>query len=155
MNIRRKFFGLTILFVVMAALPLSAKKYVGVIQAPVQKESATCLPATNSNQLTINNVRAYIETNGTMWFKEIAQYEVPRGSGKTSMFAAALWIGGRDVSGQLKLAAVRFRQNGDDYWTGPLTVEGASINQQTCSKYDKHFKITRAEVEAHIAAPFR
>lgn len=152
MNIRRKFFGLTILFVVMAALPLSAKKYVGVIQAPVQKESATCLPATNSNQLTINNVRAYIETNGTMWFKEIAQYEVPRGSGKTSMFAAALWIGGRDVSGQLKLAAVRFRQNGDDYWTGPLTVEGASINQQTCSKYDKHFKITRAEVEAHIAA---
>lgn len=75
------------------------------------KESATCLPATNSNQLTINNVRAYVETNGTMWFKEIAQYEVPRGSGKTSMFAAALWIGGRDVSGQLRLAAVRFRQN--------------------------------------------
>jgi len=152
MNIKRKFFVLTILFVVMATLPLSAKKYVGTIQAPVQKESATCLPATNSNQLTINNVRAYIETNGTMWFKEIAQYEVPRGSGKTPMFAAALWIGGQDVSGQLKLAAVRFRQNGDDYWTGPLTVEGASISQQTCSKYDKHFKITRAEVEAHIAA---
>ncbi|HNX20776.1 MAG TPA: hypothetical protein PKG88_00275 [Bacteroidales bacterium] len=152
MNNKNKILVLITLLVLLSAPSLFARKYVGTIQAPVQKESATCLPATNSNQLTINNVRAYVETNGTMWFKEIAQYEVPRGSGKTSMFAAALWIGGRDVSGQLRLAAVRFRQNGDDYWTGPLTIEGASINQQTCSKYDKHFKITRAEVEAHIAA---
>lgn len=152
MNNKNKILVLITLLVLLVSNSLYAKKYVGTIQAPVQKESATCLPATNSNQLTINNVRAYIETNGTMWFKEIAQYEVPRGSQKTSMFAAALWIGGRDVSGQLRLAAVRFRQVGDDYWTGPLTVEGASINQQTCSKYDKHFKITRAEVEAHIAA---
>jgi hypothetical protein len=152
MNNKNKILVLITLLVIIVSPSLFAKKYVGTIQAPVQKESATCLPATNSNQLTINNVRAYVETNGTMWFKEIAQYEVPRGSGKTSMFAAALWIGGRDVSQQLRLAAVRFRQIGDDYWTGPLTIEGASINQQTCSKYDKHFKITRAEVEAHIAA---
>lgn len=152
MNNKNKILVLITLLVLLVSNSLFAKKYVGTIQAPVQKESATCLPATNSNQLTINNVRAYVETNGTMWFKEIAQYEVPRGSSKTSMFAAALWIGGRDVSGQLRLAAVRFRQVGDDYWTGPLTIEGASINQQTCSKYDKHFKITRAEVEAHISA---
>ena len=152
MNNKNKILVLITLLLLLVSNSLFARKYVGTIQAPVQKESATCLPATNSNQITINNVRAYIETNGTMWFKEIAQYEVPRGSQKTSMFAAALWIGGRDVSGQLRLAAVTFRQRGDDYWTGPLTVEGASINQQTCSKYDKHFKITRAEVEAHIAA---
>lgn len=152
MNNKNKILVLITLLVLLVSNSLFAKKYVGTIQAPVQKESATCLPATNSNQITINNVRAYVETNGTMWFKEIAQYEVPRGSSKTSMFAAALWIGGRDVSGQLRLAAVRFRQVGDDYWTGPLTIEGASINQQTCSKYDKHFKITRAEVEAHISA---
>jgi hypothetical protein len=152
MNNKNKILVLITLLVIIVSPSLFAKKFVGTIQAPVQKESATCLPATNSNQLTINNVRAYVETNGTMWFKEIAQYEVPRGTGKTSMFAAALWIGGRDVSQQLRLAAVTFRQRGDDYWTGPLTVEGASVNQQTCSKYDKHFKITRAEVEAHIAA---
>ena len=115
------------------------------------RAASTCLPATNSNQLTINNVRAYLETNGTMWFNEIAQYEVPIGSGKTSMFAAALWIGGLDVNQQLKLAAVRFRQKGDDFWTGPLTLNGASVSQATCSAYDKHYKITRAEVEEHIA----
>ena len=115
-------------------------------------KAAACLPATNSNELTINNVRAYLETNGTMWFKEIARYEIPKGSGKTSMFAAALWIGGLDVNKQLKLAAVRFRQVGDDFWTGPLTLTGASVDQVTCKEYDKHFKITRAEVEAHRGA---
>ena len=153
MNKRSKIIVLLTLFVLVAANATYARKWVGTVHAPMQKdESATCLPATNSNELTINNVRAYVETNGTMWFKEIAQYEVPRGSGKTSMFAAALWIGGRDVSGQLRLAAVRFRQVGDDFWTGPLTVDGASTLQNVCSYYDKHYKVTRAEVEAHIAA---
>ena len=71
-------------------------------KAQAKASSAKCLSATNSNELTINNVRAYIETNGTMWNKEIAEYEVPKGSGKSSMFAAALWIGGLDDNNQLK-----------------------------------------------------
>ncbi|MBO4654056.1 MAG: hypothetical protein J5644_00740 [Bacteroidales bacterium] len=138
---------------VLASGTLSAEKYRGSTAVPkrVQTRAAsTCLPATNSNELTINNVRAYLETNGTMWFEEIAQYEVPYGSGKTSMFAAALWIGGKDINDILKLAAVRFRQIGDDFWTGPLTLAGASVTQETCAAYDKHYKITRAEVENHI-----
>ena len=137
----------------MASGSLHAEKYRGGSAVPrVQTRAAsTCLPAANSNELIVNNVRAYLETNGTMWFEEIAQYEVPYGSGKTSMFAAALWIGGKDINDQLKLAAVRFRQRGDDFWTGPLTLNGASVTQQTCSDYDKFYKITRAEVENHIA----
>ncbi|MCQ2279247.1 MAG: hypothetical protein MJZ49_00395 [Bacteroidales bacterium] len=138
----------------LATGTLHAEKYrgaVAVTKGAQTRAASTCLPATNSNELTVNNVRAYLETNGTMWFEEIAQYEVPYGSGKTSMFAAALWIGGKDVNDQLKLAAVRFRQRGDDFWTGPLTLNGASVTQETCAAYDKHFKITRAEVEAHKA----
>lgn len=137
----------------MITSALHAEKFKGVMSVPrseTPRAGSTCLPATNSNELTINNVRAYIETNGTMWFHEIAQYEVPVGSGKTSMFAAALWIGGMDVNNQLKLAAVRFRQRGDDFWTGPLTVNGAAVSQDVCRAYDKHFKITREEVENHI-----
>ena len=87
-----------------------------------------------------------------MWFKEVAEYEVPRGSGKTSMFCAALWIGGHDANGQLHLAAVRFRQVGDDFWPGPLKITGASTTQSMCIKFDKHFKITRAEVDEHISS---
>ncbi len=132
---------------------VQAERWVGDPKKRAQAKagSAKCLSATNSNELTINNVRAYIETNGTMWNKEIAQYEVPKGSGKSSMFAAALWIGGMDDNNQLKLAAVRFRQNGDDFWTGPLSVDGlAQIAQEDCAAWDKMFKMTRAEVDAHI-----
>ncbi|NLN74524.1 MAG: T9SS C-terminal target domain-containing protein [Bacteroidales bacterium] len=116
-------------------------------------KAAFCLPATGSSDLDINNVRTRINTGGDMWWDfEVAQYEVPKGSRKHSMFSASLWIGGLDVNGQLKLAALRYRQVGNDYWTGPLTIDGnASIDQATCKKYDRHWKITRAQVEKFIA----
>ncbi|MBO4654227.1 MAG: hypothetical protein J5644_01625 [Bacteroidales bacterium] len=132
---------------------VQAERWVGDPKKKAQAKagSAKCLSATNSNELTINNVRAYIETNGTMWNKELAEYEVPKGSGKSSMFAAALWIGGYDDNHQLKVAAVRFRQRGDDFWTGPLSVDGlAQIAQEDCAAWDKMFKMTRAEVDEHI-----
>ncbi len=147
-----KIFCLMLLLVCMAFSSVHAEKSKGAQRVSTPKaESATCLPASGSNELTINNVRAYLETGGTMWFKELAEYEIPLGSGKTSMFCAALWIGGRDANGQLKLAAVRFRQVGNDYWTGPLKISGAGTTQSMCIKFDKHFKITRSEVDQHIA----
>ena len=148
----RQIFCLTLLMVLVMSGTLRAEKVKGVVRSSSspKAESATCLPASSSNELTVNNVRAYIETGGTMWFKEVAEYEVPRGSGKTSMFCAALWIGGLDSNGQLKLAAVRFRQVGEDYWTGPLKLVGAGTTKDMCIKFDKHFKITRAEVDEHI-----
>jgi len=148
-----KILCLTLLMVCMVFTSLHAEKLKGERRpsSSPKAESATCLPASGSNELAVNNVRAYIETGGTMWFKELAEYEVPAGSGKTSMFCAALWIGGYDANDVLKLAAVRFRQVGNDYWTGPLKVTGASTTQSMCIKFDKHFKITRAEVDQHIS----
>lgn len=149
-----KIFCLTLLMVCTLCSTVQAEKVKGVVRksSSPKAESATCLPASNSNELSVNNVRAYIETGGTMWFKEVAEYEVPKGSGKTSMFSAALWIGGLDANGQLKLAAVRFRQRGDDYWTGPLKITGAGTTQSECIKFDKLFKISRAEVDEHISS---
>ena len=41
-----------------------------------------------------------------MWWdlQGTSKYEVPKGSGKTSAFAAALWLAGIDINGQLKCA---------------------------------------------------
>ena len=118
-----------------------------------QPKVAFCVPASGSSELNLNNVRARINTGGDMWWDfETSKYEIPKGSRKTSMFSASLWIGGLDVNGQLKLAALRYRQVGNDYWTGPLTIDGtAAIDQATCAMYDKHWKITRADVEQFIA----
>ena len=71
-----------------------------------QTKAALCKPATGSTDLDLNNVRARINTGGDMWWDFTkAQYEIPKGSRKTSSFACALWIGGLDVNKQLKLAA--------------------------------------------------
>lgn len=123
--------------------------------------AAGCLPGAGFKYLEINNVRVRINTGGDMWWDfEVAQYEIPKGSKKTSMFAAALWIGGIDVNDQLKLAALRFRQSptsgspgsGNDFWPGPLTIDGtAAIAEETCSEYDELFPITRAEIDEYLA----
>ena len=122
--------------------------------ASTLKSTATgCLPGANYKYLELNNVRARINTGGDMWWDfESAQYEIPKGSKKMSMFSAALWIGGKDANGQLKLAAHRYRQVGVDYFPGPLTIDSkASIDETTCAAYDKMFYITRSEVNDFIA----
>ena len=110
--------------------------------------AAGCAVANASRDLDLNNVRALIQTGGDMWWDfKTAKYEVPVGSGKHSMYAGSLWIGGLDVNGQLKLAAQRFRARGNDYWPGPLNTETIDIDAPTCTKYDQHFVTTRAEVD--------
>ena len=45
----------------------------------------------------------HMETDGS-W--KIAEYEIPKGSGKTSMFSFSLWIGGIDLNNNLKLCCL-------------------------------------------------
>jgi len=80
-----------------------------------------------------------------------SKYYIPANGSATSLFAGSLWIAGVDVNNQLKCAAVRFRQDGNDFWTGPLTIKDASIDDVTCAAWDQIFKITRAEVDEFLA----
>jgi hypothetical protein len=117
-------------------------------------KAAGCAAGAAFADLNLNNVRARINTGGDMWWDllDVARYFIPKNSLKTSMFSASLWIGGLDVNGQLKLAAQRYRGNGNDYWPGPLSIDGtASVDPETCTKYDKHFKITRSEIDQFVA----
>ncbi len=117
--------------------------------------SAGCAPPQGSAIMDLNNVRTIVYTGGDMWQNfgaAQALYEVPSGSGKHSLFSGSLWMGGTDVNGQLKLAAMRFRQDGNDFWPGPLTTDGAaSITPDQCAKWDKQHFITRAEVNEFVA----
>jgi len=117
--------------------------------------AAGCTPSSSFEWLDINNVRTRINSGGDMWWDLPAgtgsKYFIPANGSATSLFAGSLWIAGVDVNNQLKCAALRFRQVGNDYYTGPLTVDGmASITPETCAKWDKIFKITRAEVDEFL-----
>ncbi|MBA3900289.1 MAG: T9SS C-terminal target domain-containing protein, partial [Bacteroidetes bacterium] len=114
--------------------------------------AAGCAAANASTDLELNNVRAIIHTGGDFWMNRnaspsVAGYEVPKNSKKFSIFAGALWMGGVDVNGQLKLAAQRFRSQGNDFWPGPLNTQTVEIDAATCAKYDKHFVSERSAVE--------
>ncbi len=136
-------------------------------------KSAGCAPATQKYILEFNDVSALLEMGGVLFMdrqKNVAGYEVPKGGGVRAIFAAALWMGGKDENGQLKLAAVTFRSNGNDFWGGPLTVTTpypanvnydpsspvgdntirpygpAEISAEQCAKYDKFFPMNKASV---------
>ncbi len=126
-------------------------------QTNLKATAAGCSPSGAFGFLDVNNIRARINTGGDMWWNfDRSEYYVPATTQQTSMFSAALWIGGLDVNGQLKLAAQRYRQGPDfnggvDYWPGPISRIDASVDEETCAEYDKLFKITRAEVDAFVA----
>ena len=115
--------------------------------------AAACAPATGLRDLEWNNVRALIETGGSLWQDRAtsqASYEVPKGGGVSSIYAGALWMGGISPDQQLKLAALTFRGRGNDYWTGPLTNDGsAEISAEVCNEYDEFFVSTRSDAQRH------
>ena len=89
------------------------------------------------------------------WDLDNGKYEIPNGGGKHSMFAGALWIGGLDDQGNLKVAGMTYRQDGNDFWPGPLNADVASddygtTTQDLCTDFDKHYVITRQEVEDYV-----
>ncbi len=114
--------------------------------------AANCSAPATATELDINNTRALIQTGGDMWWDLVGQprYEIPAGSGRDALFAGSLWLGGQDVSGQLKVAAQRFRAAGNDFWTGPLNIETAEIDPNTCEEFDDHFVTTRDEVTEFV-----
>ena len=117
----------------------------------LDSRAASCNPASSQMDLAINAVRARIYNGGDMWWdlQGAPQYEVPAGSGKHSLFASSLWIGGMDIGGNLKVAAQTYRQTGNDFYPGPLD-QSANTTVETCDFYDDHYRVTKAEVEEFL-----
>ncbi|MFL5752435.1 MAG: T9SS type A sorting domain-containing protein [Bacteroidia bacterium] len=100
------------------------------------------------DNLDINEVKALILDNSDLhWDLNNPQYEVPKGSGSRTLFASALWMGGRDNGGALHTAAMTYRQSGVDYWSGPLDTTNASIDSLTSGQWDKVWKVNRFDIE--------
>ncbi|MBL7910059.1 MAG: hypothetical protein JNJ41_03245 [Bacteroidia bacterium] len=124
-----------------------------------QKVMAECTAPKAAAELWVNNVRTIIYSGGDMWWdlqgNGNAYYIVPatsnRNAGASSCFGGSIWLGGLDAGGQLKVAAMTYRQNGIDFWPGPLDTVNASADPAECAKYDQIYKITRVEVDNFVA----
>lgn len=115
--------------------------------------ASTCKAASQSADLDINNVRTRILNGGDMWWDlNNPKYEIPKVTDansvkKHSLFAGALWIGGLGRGdGNLRMAAMTYRQRGSDFWPGTLDIFDVSTDPSRCESWDKMFKVTREEI---------
>ena len=97
-----------------------------------------------------NNINAPIEADGFLFHNNTtnASFEVPKFSGKYCIYASNLWMGGLDQNGVLHLAAQTYKQNGTDFWPGPLTTAGSSLPPST---WNNIWHVDRAAIDNHIA----
>ncbi|MBL0340835.1 MAG: T9SS type A sorting domain-containing protein [Bacteroidetes bacterium] len=99
-------------------------------------------------ELDVNDVAAGINAGGDMhWDLSNAKYEVPKGSGKNSVFTSALWIGALDQAGQLHLSAQTYRQTGDDFWPGPIDEIAVPFDSASTIAFNRVWKIDKWKIE--------
>lgn len=152
---------LVFLLAISASITMSGREKQKGENDPVPTKSGNqvildaCTGAIGSQELWVNNVRAIVFSAGDMWWDLFgggnAYYYVPavkdKSQGISSLFAGSIWIGGYDAGGQLKVAAMTYRQTGYDFWPGPLDTSNASTNSDICNAYDKLFYMSRREAE--------
>ncbi len=105
----------------------------------------------------INNVRARLLTGGDVWWNSRdGRYVVPKvPAGQpevSSIFAGAVWLGGVDPAGNLKVAAQTYgRSSGRaDFWPGPLDPITGTVEKTTCAQWDRFFRVTGEEIDEHL-----
>ena len=100
------------------------------------------------DNLSISNINARINpNNNNFWDMQGSSYfEVPKGSGKGTMFASALWIGGKDENNALHFAGDRYHSNGVDFYQGPLKIDGTGTDSITLANWNRSWKISSTEI---------
>ncbi|GMQ82757.1 MAG: hypothetical protein BMS9Abin05_2218 [Rhodothermia bacterium] len=106
------------------------------------QQISTCPRSQGEAYLEANNVRARILNTGGLFYRgEPHVYEIPRGSGKHSLFAGSLWIAGQ-VGGNLRVAAASYSNN--EFWAGPLD-DGANPPVD-CRTYDRVYSVYKTDI---------
>ena len=138
------------IFVVDQASPSGHGLLTSYDPIPYFNQTASSLDETKTNTafLDINNVSALITDNSNQHWDAITsltKYFVPKQNNNSPLFASALWIGGYS-NGLIHTAAMTYRQNGIDFWPGPLNPATDSIDNATENAYNQVWKINRFDV---------
>ena len=150
------------LFSSLLSLSLFAAKDISVQPSTGQTVDKTnvgsCNPSTTQVDLDINNIRARLLGGGDFWWDGVtnAQYQYPKIDQTTGqleknvIFSGALWFTGLDDGGNLRCASQTYRNQGHDFWTGPLQ-NGGAVADDVCSSFDHHFVVYGSEISTFIA----
>ena len=105
-------------------------------------------------ELNINNVRAGLKQNGSLWWNgSDGKYFAPNDtSGVSAIFAGGIWAAGIMPDSTVRSAAVRYANNSYsryDYFPGPLNPLTGDTYMNGCHDWDKHFIIYHYEKNSH------
>jgi len=107
------------------------------------------------DSIDINNINAAILLHGDMWWNPAngtSKCEFPKGSGKNISFASALWTAGYDESGVLHVSAQTYRQDGNDYWPGPM-YPSDTLTYSTSNDWAVTWKVKRTDLQFFLSLP--
>ena len=109
------------------------------------------------DSLMINNINAGIHSDGLLFDRfdgienvvgedHACHFEVPKGSGKHTIFSNSIWIGGLNNGNDLHLAGERYSQNGKDYQPGPVSN---NYDSAYFSNWNGLWTLYKEEIEYH------
>ena len=102
------------------------------------------------DSIDVNNITANMLVHGDMMWNPVdysaSGCQFPAHSGKFINFTTALWISGYDASGSLHIAAQTYRQNGNDFWPGPLN-SADTLTYPTSYDWAKIWKVNSGDIE--------
>lgn len=109
----------------------------------------------NGDYLDLNNIKAQINPEGSLFSDGYGssftpEFEVPKGSGRHTIFTGGLWFGGMDAGGTLKVAGMTYRQTGVDFWPGPLNSL-AVTDSATIADYDRVWKVNKCDADNYTS----
>jgi hypothetical protein len=120
--------------------------------ARAQPVPGTCALGRAEAVLDPGDAAATLFNTGALFFGNTTTdgsgYLVPKDTGRSPIFAAGLWLGGK-VGGELRMAAATY--SSFNFWPGPLGPDGRPVNPADCSAYDRIYSVTRADILAYEA----
>ena len=125
----------------------------------LKNSAVDCEQTTSSVFLDINNVRAMLQVGGDMWWdlNSNPKYIIPKvdaTSGETersSIFAGALWIGGVDPQGALKLAPQHINIGGVCHGGVYMSLADVTMGAAAHSAADRQ-RCATIDFQAHFLA---
>jgi hypothetical protein len=112
-------------------------------------------PFNYCDSVSINRINARVLLHGDMWWDpatEVAKCEFPKNSGKHIGYTSAIWMSGYDESSQLHVTAQTYRQDGNDYWPGPLDASGALSYAQS-TDWAHFWKVQQTDIQYFLSLP--
>jgi hypothetical protein len=117
--------------------------------AHAQISPGSCPSAgTATADIDVNNVRATLHNNGNLFYpgSGAPYYEIPKGSGLSSVFASGIWVGGM-AGDELRMAAATYSNY--EFRPGPLNDQG--LPEECNDEFDRIWKISKADIQQYEA----